>query len=69
MFLQEAQFINKNNAPKFAIIDFKEYTNVKNLLSDTEKLEDYLDYLHIQKTKAKSKKSFSFEEAKKELLE
>ncbi len=50
------------------LTDKTEYTHVKELLSDEEKLEDYLDYLHMQNVKVKSKRRFSFEEVKKELF-
>jgi hypothetical protein len=37
------------------MIEFEELILVKNLLSSTEKLEDYLDYLHIQTVKKQDK--------------
>ena len=39
----------------------------KELLSDMEKLEDYLDYLHIQKVKKQTQKTLSLEEVRREL--
>ncbi|MEI7839431.1 MAG: hypothetical protein WCJ11_02915 [Methylococcaceae bacterium] len=48
---ETAQIIQEHGQAKFAVIEFAEYQQVKELLSDTEKLEDYLDYLHIQKVK------------------
>jgi hypothetical protein len=65
--LDNVQIIRENNEAKFAVIDFKEYQSVKELLSDEEKLEDYLDYLHIQKAKAETQKMYSLEEVRKEL--
>lgn len=48
---ETAQIIQEHGQAKFAVIEFAEYQQVKELLSDAEKLEDYLDYLHIQKIK------------------
>jgi len=52
---------------QFAVIDFQEYLSVKNLLSSTEQLEDYLDYLHIQQVKQRTVKKWSLAEVKQEL--
>jgi len=52
---------------KFAVINFREYLDIKALLSDTSKLEDYLDYLHIKNVKKQTQKMFSLEEVKREL--
>ena len=49
--LENVQFIHENGENKFAIIDFKEFTILKDLLTNVDKLEDYLDYLHIQLVK------------------
>ncbi len=34
---------------------YEEYKHIKERLSDAKKLEDYLDYLHTEKVKEKSK--------------
>ena len=65
--LENAQIIKENNAAKFAVIPFQEYLYLKELLSDTNKLADYLDYLHIQQIKKQSKERFSLEEVKRKL--
>jgi hypothetical protein len=46
--LENVQLIQDNGENKFAVIDFKEFVLLKDLLTNPEKLEDYLDYLHIQ---------------------
>lgn len=69
MFLENVQIITENDTPKFAVLDFSEFIRIKELLNDEEELEDYLDYLHMQKVKAESKKSFTLEEVKKELFQ
>ena len=51
--LENVQIIQENGQNKFAVIDFQEFVLVKDLLSNAEKLEDYLDYLHIQEVKNK----------------
>jgi len=60
--LENVQIINDESKAKFAIIDFKEYQYIKSLLSDEEKLQDYL---HIQRVKQQSSKRLSFEEVKR----
>ena len=49
--LENVQVIQDNGQNKFAVIDFQEFVLIKDLLSDAKKLEDYLDYLHIQTIK------------------
>ncbi len=51
----------------FTIIEFQEFQYIKSLLSDEEKLEDYLDYLHIQKIRKQSDKRLTLEEVRKTL--
>ena len=62
--LDKVQIINDEGKAKFAVINFEEYQYIKSLLSDEEKLQDYLDYLHVQKIKRQSSKRLSFEEVK-----
>lgn len=52
---------------RFAVIDIAEFIKVKEIISSTEKLQDYLDYLHIQEIKQKNEKTFSMDEVRKEL--
>ena len=63
------QIIKDNNEAKFAVIGFDEYLYLKDLLSDEEKLEDYLDYLHVLRVRKHSKRTYSFEEVKRELAQ
>ena len=61
--LENVQVIQEKGQNKFAVIDFEEFVLVKDLLSNTEKLEDYLDYLHIQAVKKQNQSSrHSFDE-------
>ena len=44
-----------------------DYTLLRDLLNDHEKLEDYLDYLHMQQVKGESSVRFSLADAKQML--
>ena len=46
------------------VIDFEEYQSIKALLSELEKLADYLDYLHLQAVKQASSKRQTLAEVK-----
>jgi hypothetical protein len=67
--LETVQIIQEQGQAKFAVIEFQEYLQIKELLSNAEKLQDYLDYLHIQKVKhQQSKRSMkTLAEVKQEL--
>jgi uncharacterized protein YbaP (TraB family) len=65
--LENVQILSDNGVAKFAVINFREYLDIKALLSDTSKLEDYLDYLLMEKVKKQTQKMFSLEEVKREL--
>ena len=65
--LDNVQIINDQGKAKFAIIDFEEFQYIKSLLLNEEKLEDYLDYMHMQKVKEQSKKRLSFAEIQQTL--
>jgi hypothetical protein len=43
--LEEYQVINKDGLPEFVVIRYDEFIKIKDLLNDTEKLEDHLDTL------------------------
>jgi hypothetical protein len=65
--LDEVQVIKENDQAKFAVIPFEEYLFLKELLSNEEKLADYLDYLHIRRVKEQSQARFSLAEVKQAL--
>lgn len=60
-------FTKENDHAKFAVIAYEEYVILKELLSDEEKLADYLDDLHIQRVKRQTKQRFTLAEVKREL--
>ena len=62
--LEYIQIIEAHGQAKFAAIDFEEYQSIKALLSEPEKLADYLDYLHMQVVKSASSKRYSLVEVK-----
>jgi len=62
--LEHVQIIEEQGQAKFAVIDFEEYLSIKALLSEPEKLEAYLDYLHMQAIKKISSKRFTVAEVK-----
>jgi hypothetical protein len=49
------------------VIPFDEYLSLKELLSDPERLADYLDYLHIQQVKQQDTQRYSLDEVKDQL--
>ena len=67
MLLEHVQLITERDIPKFAIIEFEEYTQLKALLTDAEQLEDYLDFLHIQQVKAQHPHRVSLDDVKHQL--
>ena len=62
--LEHVQIIEEHGQAKFAVIDFEEYLSIKALLSEPEKLADYLDYLHMQSVKQTSSKRYTLAEVK-----
>ena len=62
--LEHVQIIEEHGQAKFAVIDFEEYQSIKALLSEPEKLADYLDYLHMQTIKKTSSKRHTLTEVK-----
>jgi hypothetical protein len=68
MLLEHVQIIKEHDQPKFAVIDFDEYTFLKDLLVDEEKLQDYLDFLHIQHVKGQTQQIFTLDDVKKEVF-
>ena len=67
MNLDNYQIIKENGIDRFAVIDYTDFVEIKRIISDSESLQNYLDYLHIQEVKNKKERKFSLEEAKKEL--
>jgi hypothetical protein len=67
MLLDNYQVIKENGNELFAVIDFNEFKQAKEIISNTEKLQDYLDYLHIQDLKKQEEKVYSLNVAMSEL--
>ena len=58
------RYCSPNLRAKFSMIDFEEYLSIKALLSEPEKLEDYIDYLHMQEVKRTSSGKLTLAEVK-----
>ena len=65
--LDNVQIIKENDEAKFVVIPFEEYQALKELLTNPEKLADYLDYLHMQRVKAQDDTRLTLEQVKAEL--
>lgn len=66
--LDNVQVLTENGQAKFAVIPFAVYEELRALLTDEEKLADYLDYLHIQKVKAQQPARLKLAEVKAALV-
>ncbi len=65
--LDQVQIIKDRDEARFAVIPYEDYLFLRDLLNDQEKLEDYLDYLHMQQVKDESSVRYSLEEVKRML--
>lgn len=65
--LENVQILREGEQAKFAVIPFEEYLFLKDLLSDEEKLADYLDYLHVQNVKEQTPQRLTLEEVRRAL--
>jgi hypothetical protein len=62
--LENVQVIQENGKAKFAVIPFDAYEEICDLLSDEDRLADYLDYLHMQKIKEQNPARLKLAEVK-----
>lgn len=67
--LEDVQIIKENEQAKFAVIPFAEFEEIKALLTNPDKLADYLDYLHMQQVKAQSPARLSLAQVKAALVD
>lgn len=65
--LEQVQILRENDEARFAVIPYQEYLELRELLSDEERLEDYLDYLHMQRVKQQDQSLYTLAEVKEEL--
>ncbi|MEI7581810.1 prevent-host-death family protein [Runella sp.] len=63
----QAQIIKEDDQPKFAVISYKDYASLEELLRGFDSVEDLTDFLYLQKVKRENKEWVSHEEMKKEL--
>jgi hypothetical protein len=66
---EQVQLIKENDEAKFAVIPIEEFLFLKEILSDEEKLADYLDYLHMQRVKEEGTGRFSLQAVKEVLAQ
>ncbi|MBO9614606.1 MAG: prevent-host-death family protein [Dyadobacter sp.] len=62
-----AQIIEEDGKPKFAVLPIGEYEALLSELSDFESIEDLSDYLTAVKVKAETKTWHSLEDVKSQL--
>jgi hypothetical protein len=65
--LDQVQIIKDRDEARFAVMPYEDYLFLREILNDQEKLEDYLDYLHLEQVKSESSVRYSLEEVKQML--
>ncbi|GAB3539338.1 prevent-host-death family protein [Spirosoma fluminis] len=61
-----AQVIQSEGKPKFAVITYEDYQALENSLASFDSLEDLFDYVHALNVKNETTTWHSLEEVKKE---
>ena len=62
--MSSVQKLTENGQAQFAVIPFAAFVELRALLTDEEKLADYLDYLHMQQVKAQQPARLKLAEVK-----
>lgn len=62
-----AQIIESEGKPKFAVIDYSEYKALQESLASFDDLEDFLDYLDAVKARQEVTSWHTLDEVKREL--
>jgi len=62
-----AQIIESDGKPKFAVIDYREYEALQESLASFDNLDDFQDYIHALKVKSETVLWHSLDEVKREL--
>lgn len=52
VMLDNYQILNEGEKPRYAVLDYKDFVKIKEILTDVDKLEDYLDYLVLNTMKS-----------------
>ncbi|GAB2596164.1 prevent-host-death family protein [Spirosoma areae] len=63
----QAQIIEEEGKPKFAVLPYESYQALAKELADFDTLEDFLDYVHLLKTKAENTRWLSRDQVWQEL--
>ncbi len=66
MILQ-AQIIEENGEPKFAVLPYQSYQTLAKELDGFDSIEDFLDYVQLLKTKSENTRWFTRDEVWQEL--
>ncbi|WP_338874236.1 prevent-host-death family protein [Spirosoma sp. SC4-14] len=62
-----AQIIQSEGKPAFAVITYDEYETLQRSLSSFDSLEDFVDYIHALNVKQETTTWHTLDEVKKEL--
>ena len=62
-----AQIIQAEGKPKFAVIGFEEYEALQESLASFDSFEDFLDYTHALKTRSETTSWYTLDQVKSEL--
>ncbi len=63
----QAQIIEEEGQPKFAVLPYAAYQALAEELTDFDSVEDFLDYVHLLKTKAENSRWFTRDQVWQEL--
>lgn len=62
-----AQIIEEDGVPKFAVLPYPAFQELTNALVDFDSVEDFMDYLHLLQAKTNTKRWYSRDEVWQEL--
>ena len=62
-----AQIIQAEGKPKFAVISYEEYQAIQQSLASFDNLDDFIDYTYALKVKSETTSWHSLDEVKQEL--
>ncbi|MFN8344097.1 MAG: prevent-host-death family protein [Spirosomataceae bacterium] len=63
----QTQILKEDDQPKFAVISYKDYTSLEEVLRGFDSVEDLTDFLQLQQVKRENTEWVSHDEMKKEL--
>lgn len=51
--LDNYQILNEGENPRYAVLDYKDFVKIKEILTNVDKLEDYLDFMVLSSIKGR----------------